>query len=35
VAALVNLIAPRLDDTAQRELRAMVSDLQVNFVQQQ
>jgi hypothetical protein len=35
VVALINLIAPRLDEQAQRELRAVVSDLQVNFVQQQ
>ena len=35
VASLVNLIAPGLDESVQRDLRAMVSDLQVNFVQQQ
>jgi hypothetical protein len=35
VAALVNLIAPRVDADVRRELQAMVSDLQVNFVQQQ
>lgn len=35
VAALVDLIAPRLEEDAQRELRAMVSDLQINYVQQQ
>lgn len=35
VAALANLIAPGLEESVQRELRAMVSDLQVNFVQQQ
>lgn len=35
VAALVDLIAPRLEESVQRDLRAMVSDLQINFVQQQ
>jgi len=35
VAALVNLIAPGLEESVQRDLRAMVSDLQVNYVQQQ
>ena len=35
VAALVDLIAPRLEEPVQRDLRAMVSDLQINYVQQQ
>jgi len=34
-AALVEQVKPRLDDAARRELDAMLTDLRVNYVEQQ